>query len=191
MINNLEKKIPKNAKKVFKGILFDVYHWEQKLFNGETTIFESIIRRGSTQIICITKDKKIILFKEEQPSIGKFISIPGGQLDETDSNSEIGARRELLEETGMKADSFELFYEENFSGKIIWPTYYYIAKECEKIQEPKLDGGENIKILELNFEEFIKYTQREDFRNKQFQNKIFRIIHTKGELEKFKKKILD
>ena len=28
------KKIPNNAKRVFKGVIFDVYQWEQEVFDG-------------------------------------------------------------------------------------------------------------------------------------------------------------
>jgi hypothetical protein len=36
--------IPNHARIVFHGQLFDVYQWEQKLFNGKTAIFEKIKR---------------------------------------------------------------------------------------------------------------------------------------------------
>lgn len=34
--------IPDHAKCVFKGVIFDVYQWEQKLYNGTTTTFEKL-----------------------------------------------------------------------------------------------------------------------------------------------------
>ena len=34
--------IPENAKRVFKGIIFDVYQWEQELYNGSKAVFEKL-----------------------------------------------------------------------------------------------------------------------------------------------------
>jgi ADP-ribose pyrophosphatase len=190
MDENLNNKLPRHAKCVFKGILFDVYQWEQELFDGTTTTFEKVVRLGSTQIIAITKDKKILLYHEEQPGMEPFISMPGGQLDKEDTTPEEGAKRELLEETGMKAKTWELFHTSELSSKIIWPTYYYIAKDCEKIQESQCEAGEKIEIIELSFEEFVEYTQKETFRNKYFQYYIFRLIHT-NKLKEFKTKLFN
>lgn len=43
-------KIPSHATKVFSGVIFDVYQWEQELFNGNIATFEAL-RRPSTVII--------------------------------------------------------------------------------------------------------------------------------------------
>ncbi len=43
-------KIPSHAVKVFSGVIFDVYQWEQELFNGNVSTFEAL-RRPSTVII--------------------------------------------------------------------------------------------------------------------------------------------
>lgn len=43
-------KIPSHAVKVFSGVIFDVYQWQQELFNGETATFEAL-RRPSTVVI--------------------------------------------------------------------------------------------------------------------------------------------
>lgn len=34
--------IPSFAKKVFKGIMFDVYQWQQKMFEGKLETFEKM-----------------------------------------------------------------------------------------------------------------------------------------------------
>ena len=35
-------KVPKQAKRVFKGVIFDVYQWEQEMFDGTKEIFEKL-----------------------------------------------------------------------------------------------------------------------------------------------------
>ena len=60
-------KIPSQAKRVFKGLIFDVYHWKQKMFDGSEEIFEGLKRPSTIQIIPIF-NKKLLLSFEEQPT---------------------------------------------------------------------------------------------------------------------------
>lgn len=183
-------KIPPNAKKVFQGILFDVYQWEQKMFDGSYSTFEKITRLPSTQLIVINKEKKLILLNEEQPGRGKYISMPGGMVERKETPEE-SAKKELLEELGMKCEKIELFKEINFGDKVDWPVYYYIARNCEEIQEPQIENGEKIEKIELNFDKYVETILDEKFKNQQFSQILFKIVHTPGELEKFKKLLLE
>ncbi len=186
---SIPKGLPQNAKCVFEGILFDTWQWEQELFDGSFTTFEAIVRIGSTQIILIDENNKIILYEEEQPLRGKFISMPGGQLDKEDLNPETGAKRELIEEMGMVGE-LELLFEGEISSEIIWPTYYFVSRNSKVICENRREAGEKINPIYLSFEEFIEHTQREDFRNKYFQNYIYKLIQDKR-VDEFKEKIFE
>jgi ADP-ribose pyrophosphatase len=100
----MEGKIPKNAKKVFQGILFDIYQWEQEMFNGTFETFEKAIRADSSQIIALTKKKELILLNEEQPHDGSFSGLIGGRIERDETPIE-NAKKELLEELGMKSEN--------------------------------------------------------------------------------------
>jgi ADP-ribose pyrophosphatase len=182
-------KIPKNAKIAFKGKIFKIYQWEQKQFDGTYKTFEVVYRNPSVQIFAITKDKKIIVLNEEQPNVGKFISLPGGVVDDNEDPLD-SAKRELKEECGAISKEIRLYKKTNFNSKIIWKTYYYIAKNCEFVTKQTLDPGEKIEISLVSFEDFIKISQNENFRNKEISNIMFKIIHTKKELEKLKQLLL-
>ena len=187
----MENRIPDHAKKVFEGIMFDVYHWDQEMFDGSTQTFEAISKLGSSQVIAITTEKKIVLLNEEQPHVGKFISIPGGHVERDETPLE-NAKKELREEVGMESDKWEEWIEANIGSKIDWPSNYYIARDCVKVDSQNLEeAGEKIEPYEVDFDTFIEHTQREDFRNKFLQITIFKMIHTEGELEKFRKLLLD
>lgn len=186
----MRRSIPDNAKKVFKGVLFDVYHWDQEMFDGSTATFEAVSRIPSVQIITITKDKKIILLNEEQPHVGSFISVPGGMVERGDT-PEYTVEKELMEEVGMKAEEIILWKEVGLGSKIQWSAYYYIAKGCEVVQDAKPECGEKIEHYEVSFEKFLEETQKKEFRNKALSDMVFRMMHTPGELEKFKKLLFD
>lgn len=177
--------LPDNAKLVFKGKIFNIYQWEQKLFDGSYTTFEKAVRSGTVQVITITKENKIVLLREEQPGRSPFISVPGGVMDPGETSEE-SARRELLEETGMICNELVLWKEQNFGGKMEWPTYYYIAKGCENGFEMKLDPGEKIELYEVDFNQFLEECEKDEFRNKFLSDMIFRIKHTPEKLEEFK-----
>lgn len=160
------KKIPDNAIKVFEGVVFDVYHWPQEAFDGSFLTFEAIKKKDTVAVIAVC-DGKIILNKEEQPVIGTFVCIPSG-MSEQGSGMIDNAERELLEETGMVSDDWqELFVSEPIDHpKIDWKNYFYIARNCKKIAEQKLDPGENIQVTFVTFEEFLETRNNPKFRNK-------------------------
>jgi ADP-ribose pyrophosphatase YjhB (NUDIX family) len=180
--------IPKNAKRVFKGILFDVYHWRQKLLDGSYGTFEGIKRRASVQVIATTGGR-VILFRETQPFTGAFTGLPGGVVGDGEDKRKT-VLRELKEESGMVPESIELWRRAEFSTKIEWPTYYYIARNCRKVSAQKLDrGGEEIRVMLVPFGRFVELSSRPDFRNREFSNYMFRLRQEPKKLEAFRKKV--
>src|SRR3989344_1173843 len=151
--------LPKQAKKVFDGEIFDVYQWQQKMFDGSYETFEKIVRADTVGVIPVTSDKKIVITKEEQPGKPPFISIPGGRVEENEDLL-VAARRELLEETGYKSDDVNLWYSGQPVSKIEWCIYTFIARNCEKVGDLKLDSGEKIKTELVSFEEFLDIALR-------------------------------
>lgn len=59
--------IPDHAQLVFTGKTFDVYQWEQEMFDGSTKTFEKLRRNHSIDIVAVDQDKKIYILEEEQP----------------------------------------------------------------------------------------------------------------------------
>lgn len=183
-------KIPKKAKCVFQGVIFDVYQWEQELYNGTTTTFELIREKPAVQVIATTKDNNIIMLKEIQPHRTEYgFSLIGGGCDSYDEIPVECAKRELLEETGMICENIELYKTTSAGGKLDYQVHYFIAHNCEKIQEQKLDGGEKIEIIKVSFEEFLENCEHKTFRNPYFADLLFRIKHTPKLFEEFKEKL--
>ena len=180
-------KLPPLAKKVFQGKIFSIYQWEQKLYDGSTATFEMLKRPGTIQIIP-TSGKSVYLSYEEQPTKPRTYTLFGGRM-EPNEEPLVTAKRELLEETGLASDNWELLKKYEYSGKIEWPMYLYIAKNCKKVDEQHLDPGEKIEVKEVTFEDFITITSKEDFLNTIFSNEILRMRLDKKKLEEFKQKL--
>lgn len=180
-----KQSIPKDAKRVFEGKLFDVYQWEQELFDGKKTTFEKLKRPDTVNIIPITVDGEIIISEQEQPGTNPFIGCLGGRIDEGEEPLQ-ATKRELLEETGMEAQEYILWDSTQLIDKIDWAIYTFLAKGCHKVQEQNIESGEKIKLKFVNFEDFIKLAAQENFRDAEIALKIFRTINDPTKFQEMK-----
>lgn len=164
-------KIPEHAKKVFAGEIFDVFQWDQELFDGTRAVFESLKRTDTVTVIPVTEDGRIMLIEEEQPQIPLHLKNVAGKVDPGEK-PETTAVRELLEETGYAGTDIKLWYKQNLVYKIDWTIYTYVIRGCKKVAEQSLEGGERITPVLLSFEEFIDKVCEEDFPNLALKVKI-------------------
>jgi ADP-ribose pyrophosphatase len=146
-------KIPDHAQRVFKGVIYDVYHWEQEMFDGTKTTFEAL-KRPNTVVVIPTNGDKVYYAKQEQPGKAPFTSLFGGRAEEGEDPLD-SAKRELLEETGFVSDDWQQIRQYTLPGKIDWSVYFFVARNCRKEAEQVLDGGEKIEILSTTVDDFI------------------------------------
>lgn len=154
--------LPKQAKKVFEGVIFEVYQWEQEMFDGSVETFEKLKRPDTVIVFPIFDDGKILLTREEQPGKAPFIGAAGGRAEKGEGADET-AKRELLEETGYIAKELILWKSIQPISKIEWSVYVFIARGLEKIADQKLDAGEKIEPIYVNFDEFLKIAMQPNF----------------------------
>lgn len=177
-------KIPTNAKRVFKGIIFDVYHWQQQMYDGNLATFEMLKRPGTIQIIPTIGDQ-IVLSYEEQPTKPLGYSFLGGRQEENEEPL-VTAKRELLEEAGLESNDWQLYKTYEFPGKIDHTSYFFIARNCQKVAEPNLDAGEKIEVKSVSFDEFVEQALSEEFlTTPHFVIDLFR-MKDRGRLEKLR-----
>ena len=180
--------IPPQATRAFKGDIFSVYQWEQKLYDGSIHMFEMLKRPDSVKVIA-TFGESVFLGFEEQPNRSEAYNLFGGRCEDGEEPLET-ARRELLEETGMVCVDWELFTVYDFSEiKIDWKLYIYIARNCRRVAEPKLDPGEKIRVEEVSFERFMELGMRNGFRWDRFCIDLLKIHCDKKKLAEFKGKL--
>jgi ADP-ribose pyrophosphatase len=154
--------IPASAKCVFKGVLFDVYQWEQELYDGTTTTFEKLKRADSAVVFPVLPDGRILLTEQEQPGRELFIGACGGRIDEGE-DALTAAKRELLEESGYEAEEFVLWDAQHPTNKLEWVVYTFIAKGLTKVAGLNPDGGEKIKLKPVSFDEFVELASSDHF----------------------------
>ncbi len=167
-----------------------MYQWEQRLFDGSTATFERLRRPDSVIVFPVTADKKVLLIEDEQPGRAPVLTAPGGEMDEGETPLEAVAR-ELREETGYEAETYELWQAIQPSAKIDWAIYFFIAKNCRQVTEPKLDAGEKITLKPVDFDTFVELGMREDFLNREVSFKLLRAKLEPGKMDRIREMFLN
>jgi ADP-ribose pyrophosphatase len=144
--------LPENAKLVHRGVIFDVYQWEQEMFNGSFATFERIVRPDTAAVILIDGDH-VIINQETQPASIERIDLIMGRL-EPGENPHVGALRELEEETGIVPRQLFECGSERLDGKILWWIHTFVAIGVKEKKVLHQDVGEHITNLRLTFDEF-------------------------------------
>jgi ADP-ribose pyrophosphatase YjhB (NUDIX family) len=178
--------IPPNAQRVFSGKVFDVYQWEQPLFDGSTATFE-VARRPDSVVVLATAGDRIVMEDEEQPGRTPVVTLPCGEIQASESPRS-AAERELLEETGYRSDDWELLASEAIaSSKLAWTIHYYLARAARQVKEPTPEPGERIRTRLVDFVDFVATTKRPDFQNQWFSLRFYRM--TPADLEQFRARL--
>lgn len=98
-------------------------------------------------VVALTKARELVMIKQYRHAIGKVIwEIPAGVI-EMDEDSQIGARRELLEETGFAGGEWIKVGEvspnpDNHTNKL----HIYLALDVEPTGELHLDPDEELEV---------------------------------------------
>lgn len=177
-------RLPQKVKKVFQGKIFSVHQWRQKLYDGSTAVFEMLKRPDTVQVIAV-KDGQILLAREEQPTKKVSFGFFGGRVEPKESPL-AAARREFLEETGMAAKRWQLFRVYEPLHKMEWKVFVFVAHDCRQIEKPRLDPGEKIRVIPVDFAKFIRVVESDKFWARELQAEVLR-LHLAGKLQSLKK----
>ncbi|MBQ4263358.1 MAG: NUDIX hydrolase [Bacilli bacterium] len=130
--------------------------------DGRTITREKLSKNkkdGSAIIILpVLKSGEIIINIEPRVFTKETVSIgfPAGYIEENETPLE-AAKRELLEETGYQASSYILldsFYQDEGISSAY--NHCFIALNCEKISNQKLDRDEIVKNTLVYFDELLE-----------------------------------
>ncbi|HEX9058664.1 MAG TPA: NUDIX hydrolase [Clostridia bacterium] len=149
------------AERVFKGVRFDTYQWEQKQFDGSTATFE-IVKRNDTVIIIPVIDNEIALVKEQQPHWDKpGYTLVAGMVN-PDEDLDVAAQRELEEEAGLIFENYHLVHIETNTPAVEWFAYTFIATGYKGEKEKKLDAGEKNEVEKVTLDKLVSMTRNRE-----------------------------
>ncbi len=106
-------------------------------------VFERVYVRDGICVIPITDDGKICMIREKDWDKLHFrTKLVSGYVDDGETSLD-SAKRELREEIGMTADTWEFYVHSQANGSIVKHQYYFIARGLhEGVAQPEV--GEQI-----------------------------------------------
>jgi ADP-ribose pyrophosphatase len=97
---------------VHQGRVFDFTKEKVTLSNGVTVDMEVIRHPGAAAIVPLTTDGEVVMLEQYRHAVGGSLwEIPAGTMDPGDPSPIDCARRELVEETGFSAATWDLLGE--------------------------------------------------------------------------------
>ncbi|MBQ9662720.1 MAG: NUDIX hydrolase [Oscillospiraceae bacterium] len=92
---------------IFDGVILNVKRDQVRLPNGHRSVREVIRHVGAVCVVPVTEDGKVVIERQYRYPIDQVITeIPAGKLDSREEDRLHAAKRELMEETGITADSW-------------------------------------------------------------------------------------
>lgn len=96
--------VPRSEDTMWQGQIFDVNRLSVQLPDGRMALRDVVRHPGAVAIVALTDDGRICLVRQYRTALGRVtVEIPAGKLDPGEDPLEC-ANRELLEETGMRAE---------------------------------------------------------------------------------------
>lgn len=150
-------------KKVYETPIFSLH--EKKVLpdaGSDAASFYVLQAPEWINVISLTEDNNIILVEQYRHGIDEpTLEIPGGMVDEGEQPIE-AAKRELQEETGYEADSWEALGKVSSNPAILSNfTHLYLATRCKKTGPQQTDGHEDINVHTMPLHEFLSLVEED------------------------------
>ena len=105
-IEELDEVILSKERK-FDGVVIDVEHWKVRLPDGSEGLREIVLHKGAAAVIPVDEQGRVALVRQYRtPLERETLEIPAGKLDFPGEDPLECAKRELREETGLKAEEW-------------------------------------------------------------------------------------
>lgn len=138
-----------SSKYVYRGSVLNLRLDTVRLADGKESLREIAEHRGAVAIVPLDDEERVTLVRQYRAAIGReLLEIPAGTLDEGEA-AELGAPRELKEETGLTArrwDTLVRFY--GSPGVLTEEMVLYLARDLSQ-GELQLMDDEDIEVVKL------------------------------------------
>lgn len=119
-----------SSEKIYDGKIINVRRDSVLLPNGNKAIREVVEHSGGVCVAPLTDDGALLFVRQfRYPYAEEILELPAGKLDREGEDPLAGGRRELREETGAQAESFEflgrMYPSPGFSNEVL---YMYLAR---------------------------------------------------------------
>lgn len=151
-----KKAIVNRSMKVYAGRIFDFVTENLTLPNGRNADMAFIRHPGSTAVVPLLDDNTVVMELQYRHPVGKYLlEIPAGTMEPGESPLDC-AKRELEEETGLKASQLiklgKIHIIPAYSDEVI---YVYIARDLTPSKQ-NLDQNEIIEVVNYPLEDALQ-----------------------------------
>ena len=145
---------------IFSGKVVRLYLDEVEFPDGKTSTREVVDHHGGVCIVAVTDDNKILLERQYRYALKEIVfELPAGKLEKGEDPKTAGIR-ELEEETGAKAESFEflgkMYPTVGYDNEVIW---LYLAKGL-KFGASHFDEDEFVEVKPYDIETLLSMIKR-------------------------------
>src|ERR1700677_4729319 len=119
--------------------------------NGSEAVFTVTGDAGHLAVACValTPRQTVVLAEQYRPGPERLMAeLPGGAVEPGESLAH-GAARELVEETGYVPETLTYLGEMRYDAYFGGARHYFLATECERRVEQKLDQNEFVTVREV------------------------------------------
>ncbi|MDO4484126.1 MAG: NUDIX hydrolase [Clostridia bacterium] len=151
---------------VFPGVIINLEHWKVTLPNGKEAMREVACHIGAAAVVAIDDDDNLLLVRQHRVAVERITrEIPAGKLDSRDEDPFECAKRELSEETGMTAESWEkLTCLETTPGFCNERIHVYLARGLKQ-GETHPDEDEFVDVIRMPVKEAVAAVMRGEIRD--------------------------
>lgn len=143
---------------IFEGAIIKVEKWQVSLPNGRTAGREIVKHKGAAAIVPVDDRGYVTLVRQHRVAIDEFTwEIPAGKLDYSSEDPFACAKRELEEETGLRAEHWQkLSHVVTTPGFCTEKIALYLATGLSR-HEAHPDADEFLNLTTLPLSEAVRY----------------------------------
>ena len=140
--------------------IFDVWIYNRKNPKwNKSSDFVVLDSPRWVNIIPITTEKNVVLVEQYRHGVDEItLEVPGG-LVEHNEEPQAAAERECIEETGFSSNQKAILLGENQPNPAFLNNscFSYVWFDCQKNSLQKLDGNEDIRVVEIPMDKIKDY----------------------------------
>lgn len=152
------KEVYLSREDIYEGAIIKVEKWQVALPDGRTAAREIVKHKGAAAIVPVDDRGYVTLVRQHRVAIDEFTwEIPAGKLDDAAEDPFDCARRELEEETGLRAEHWQkLNHVVTTPGFCTEKIALYLATGLSR-HEAHPDADEFLNLMSIPLQEAVNY----------------------------------
>lgn len=160
------REIPFASQRLYDGHIVTLERWQVTLPNGESAMREVILHNGACAVVPVDHEGYVTLVRQHRVAADRITTeIPAGKLDGPDEDPAVCARRELEEETGLRARCWKeltcILTTPAFCKEKIW---IYLATELEQANAHP-DDDEFLNLVRMPLSQAVEMVMHGEIRD--------------------------